>query len=83
MSEANPAPVVLGIDPGLRVCGWGVVRGGPRPEFIGAGAIKPNTRDSFAQRLLFLHAAVARLVETYQPDEFAIEDPFVGSLNPA
>jgi crossover junction endodeoxyribonuclease RuvC len=67
----------------MRVCGWGVVRGGSRPEFIAAGAIKPNTRDTFAQRLLFLHAAIARLVEIYQPDEFAIEDPFVGSLNPA
>src|SRR6266545_4165041 len=64
---ASPAtaeqPLVLGIDPGLRICGWGVVRGGPQPELIAAG--------------------VAELIQTYAPDEIAIEDPFVGAIQPA
>jgi len=77
------APLVLGIDPGLRACGWGVVQGGATPCFVAAGVIKPNPRDAFARRLLFLHAALARLIETYRPQEVAIEDPFVGSLAPA
>jgi crossover junction endodeoxyribonuclease RuvC len=74
---------VLGIDPGLRVCGWGVVRGAARPEFVGCGVIRPKTTESIGQRLLFLHEAVAGLIETYAPDEVAIEEPFVGALNPA
>jgi crossover junction endodeoxyribonuclease RuvC len=76
-------PLVLGIDPGLRVCGWGVVRGGARPAFVACGTIKPNPRDSFAKRLLFLHGGLERLVAMYRPDEMAIEDPFVGALQPA
>jgi crossover junction endodeoxyribonuclease RuvC len=82
---ADPAasqPLVLGIDPGLRACGWGIV-GGAEPRFVDAGVIKPSPRDSFAQRLLFLHAAVCRLIERYRPAEVAVEDPFVGGLNPA
>jgi crossover junction endodeoxyribonuclease RuvC len=80
---AATEPLVLGIDPGLRVCGWGVVRGGARPEFVACGSIKPHPRDSFARRLLFLHGGLERLVASYRPDEVAIEDPFVGALQPA
>jgi crossover junction endodeoxyribonuclease RuvC len=82
-SAATTEPLVLGIDPGLRVCGWGVVRGGSRPEFVACGSIKPHPRDSFARRLLFLHGGLERLVANFRPDEVAIEDPFVGALQPA
>ena len=77
------APLVFGIDPGLRACGWGLVEGGPAPRYVAAGVIKPNPRDAFPARLLFLHAAIARLIDTYRPQEVAIEDPFVGALAPA
>jgi len=80
---AATEPVVLGIDPGLRVCGWGVVRGGARPEFVACGSIKPHPRDSFPRRLLLLHGGLERLVASFRPDEVAIEDPFVGALQPA
>lgn len=76
-------PLVLGIDPGLRVCGWGLVQGGDRDSFIACGVIKPPVRDPFGQRLLRIHDEIAALIETYAPDEVAIEDPFVGALNPA
>jgi crossover junction endodeoxyribonuclease RuvC len=76
-------PLVLGIDPGLRLCGWGLVRGGPTPEYVAAGVLRPRTRDSIGRRLLHLHTEVARLIATYAPDEMAIEDPFVGALAPA
>jgi crossover junction endodeoxyribonuclease RuvC len=39
--------------------------------------------DRFEQRLLVLHAEIARLIEVYSPTEVAIEDPFVGALQPA
>ena len=80
---ANPEPVVLGIDPGMRICGWGIVRGSGPPAFQACGAIKPPTKDRFEQRILRLNQEIARLIETYAPTEVAIEDPFVGSLQPA
>src|SRR6266545_7839445 len=84
---ASPAtaeqPLVLGIDPGLRICGWGVVRGGPQPELIAAGVIRPKASDPITTRLLCLNAGVAELIQTYAPDEVAIEDPFVGAIQPA
>jgi crossover junction endodeoxyribonuclease RuvC len=76
-------PIVLGIDPGLRICGWGIVRGGQRPCYIASGAIRPKTKAPFAQRLLTIHEAIVDLILTYQPQEVAIEDPFVGALQPA
>jgi crossover junction endodeoxyribonuclease RuvC len=76
-------PVVLGIDPGMRICGWGVVRGTARPSFEACGAIKPKTKERFEQRLLTIHEEITRLIEAYAPTEVAIEDPFVGSLQPA
>jgi crossover junction endodeoxyribonuclease RuvC len=82
-APAKDEPVVLGIDPGMRVCGWGVVRGGRLPAFQACGAIKPPTKNRFEQRLLVLHTEISRLIEVYTPTEVAIEDPFVGALQPA
>jgi crossover junction endodeoxyribonuclease RuvC len=76
-------PLILGIDPGLRVCGWGFVRGGPRPEFLACGVIKPPVRQELPRRLVYLHDELSNLVRLHQPDEIAIEDPFVGALSPA
>lgn len=82
--NGDPAsPLVLGIDPGLRVCGWGLVHGGQKPSYRSCGVIRPRSTESLERRLLHLHGEVQRLLTTYQPDEIAIEDPFVGSLNPA
>jgi crossover junction endodeoxyribonuclease RuvC len=82
-APANAEPVVLGIDPGMRVCGWGIVRGDTRPRFEACGAIKPPTKDRFEQRLLVIHQEIERLIQVYAPTEVAIEDPFVGALQPA
>lgn len=82
-APASDEPVVLGIDPGMRVCGWGIIRGGRRPGFEACGVIKPRPKDRFEQRLLVIHEEIARLIEAYSPTELAIEDPFVGALQPA
>ncbi len=80
---ASAEPVVLGIDPGMRVCGWGIVRGAAWPVFEACGVIKPRPKDRFEQRLLVIHEEITRIIETYSPTEVAIEDPFVGALQPA
>jgi crossover junction endodeoxyribonuclease RuvC len=83
MNGAPASPLVLGIDPGLRVCGWGLVRAGQRPSYAACGVIKPRTTESLEKRLLHLHTAICQLIDIYRPDEIAIEDPFVGAINPA
>ncbi|MPZ50741.1 MAG: crossover junction endodeoxyribonuclease RuvC [Dehalococcoidia bacterium] len=75
-------PLVLGIDPGLRVCGWGIVRGAQRPEYVAGGVIRPKAGDSIGRRLLQLNQEIAGVIQTYGPDEVAIEEQFVGALNP-
>ena len=80
---APSEPIVLGIDPGLRICGWGVVRGGSRAATWRAARSGRDVKDTFAQRLLVLHQGIEKLIEDYAPAEVAIEDPFVGALQPA
>jgi crossover junction endodeoxyribonuclease RuvC len=76
----NPA-AVIGIDPGLRSCGWGVVTDGPQPHYVASGVIKPRATDRMERRLLTINRAVAALIAEHGVAELAVEDPFVGSLN--
>ncbi len=82
-TESPIPPLVLGIDPGLRVCGWGVVEGGARPSFVACGAIRPRVSDPITTRLKTLHDAITAIIAEHEPSELAIEDPFVGALAPA
>lgn len=73
---------ILGIDPGLRRCGWGVVdhRAG-RAGYVACGVITPPTDAPLSERLAVLHAGVAEVIAAHGPDEAAIEDTFV-HVNP-
>ena len=72
---------ILGLDPGLRRTGWGVVASqGARLSWIAHGVIAPDEKAPFAARLLHLFQAVADLCAAYAPDEVAIEETFV-SIN--
>ena len=82
-SETDETPVVVGIDPGLQVCGWGVVSGDGRPHYVACGIIKTTARQSLAERLRLLHESIEEVILHYQPTEVAIEDPFIGKLAPA
>ena len=69
---------ILGIDPGLRRTGWGLVEiEGSRLSFIACGSVETNDRAALASRLLVIHDALARIVEDYRPDEAAVEATFV------
>jgi len=83
VSEAHPAPLVLGIDPGLRACGWGLVAGGARASYVASGVIRASPKETLGRRLELIHAGIAALIHQHAPAEVAIEDPFVGTLNPA
>ena len=69
---------ILGIDPGLRRTGWGVVEiAGNRLAFIGCGSVISNDRDDLATRLLAIHDGLTRVLDEFRPDEAAVEATFV------
>lgn len=69
---------ILGLDPGLRHTGWGVIEArGNRLSFIADGVVEPNPKLTLAERLRILFASVQELVAQYAPHECAIEETFV------
>jgi crossover junction endodeoxyribonuclease RuvC len=69
---------ILGIDPGLRVTGYGLIeQRGARLTFIGCGSIKTRADQPLAERLAEIHRALIALIEAQRPDEAAIEETFV------
>jgi crossover junction endodeoxyribonuclease RuvC len=78
MERMTNAVRILGLDPGLRRTGWGmVVSDGARLSWVAHGVIAPDDKAPFAERLLAVMDGVAELVEAYRPDECAIEEIFV------
>ncbi|MDE2030574.1 MAG: crossover junction endodeoxyribonuclease RuvC [Alphaproteobacteria bacterium] len=74
----NQSRLILGIDPGLRHTGWGVVaQSGNRLSFVGAGRISPSPDLPMAARLLVLAEGIGDVVRLHKPDEAAIEETFV------
>ena len=69
---------VLGIDPGLTRCGWGVVEGGPgsRPTALGVGVLRSSAELDLELRLLELHTGVTALLREFRPDVVAVERVF-------
>jgi crossover junction endodeoxyribonuclease RuvC len=69
---------ILGIDPGLRRTGWGVVEiTGNRLSYIGCGSVTTNERHDLAMRLLAIHDGLMRILDEFHPDEAAVEATFV------
>jgi crossover junction endodeoxyribonuclease RuvC len=69
---------ILGIDPGLRRTGWGVVEiEGNRLGFIGCGSVTTDDQDELAVRLLAIHDGLMRVLDQFRPDEAAVEATFV------
>jgi crossover junction endodeoxyribonuclease RuvC len=69
---------ILGLDPGLRRTGWGVIAlDGARLSHIAHGVIAPDPDAPFSERLLALFEQAAEIVATYGPHEAAIEETFV------
>ncbi len=69
---------ILGIDPGLRRTGWGVVAiDGNRLSFLACGSLATDGTATLAKRLLAIHDGLQRVVEMHAPDEAAVEATFV------
>jgi crossover junction endodeoxyribonuclease RuvC len=69
---------ILGIDPGLRRTGWGVIESdGNRLSFIGCGSVEPQDSLPLASRLLAIHEGLAAVLRDFAPVEAAVEQTFV------
>lgn len=71
---------ILGLDPGLRRTGWGIVTiDGARLAHVAHGVIKPDEAAPFASRLLTLFEEISAIIEAHAPDEAAVEETFVNT----
>jgi crossover junction endodeoxyribonuclease RuvC len=69
---------IIGLDPGLRNTGWGVIEsGGSRLVYVADGSVHSNADDELATRLLQIHEQIVRVLTEFAPDEAAIEETFV------
>ena len=69
---------IMGIDPGLRFTGWGVIDvSGNRLRHVADGVIATDNAHSVPNRLKALHDALVMLFELHRPDEAAVEETYV------
>ncbi len=69
---------VLGIDPGTRLTGFGIVEGdGHRLSLVASGTIVLTSSKLLSQRLVKIHDQLMQLINEYKPDVVAVEDLFL------
>lgn len=69
---------IIGIDPGLRRTGWGVIESvGPRLSFVACGTVTSDAASALCQRLAELFAGLDAVLIRWQPHEAAVEETFV------
>lgn len=74
---------LLGLDPGLRATGWGVIEAeANRLAHVAEGTIRPRLAGTLAERLADIHRALGEVIAEHLPDEAAVEQTFV-NRNPA
>ena len=74
-------PLILGIDPGLRVTGFGVIeKAGNRLTYVASGCIR-TAQGELADRIRTIYRGLEEVIETYSPVQVALERVFV-NVNP-
>ena len=69
---------ILGIDPGLRRTGWGLIEvDGNRLIYVACGSVATSDKVSLAERLVAIHDGLAKVIDEFSPDESAVEATFV------
>ena len=69
---------ILGIDPGSRTTGYGVIdKDCGRLRFVACGVVKSTPSLSFPERLMEIHDGICEVIARHEPDEAAIEDIFM------
>lgn len=79
MIEPVKEKIILGIDPGTTIMGYGLLRvSGVRPELVAMGIIDLRKYSNHYLKLKHIHERVLSIIESFLPDELAIEAPFYG-----
>lgn len=69
-----PEYIILGIDPGLRYTGCGIIRQtGKNIEYLDSGFIETKANMKFPDRLLKIYKEIEKVIEKFKPDSMAIE----------
>ncbi len=75
----NSSKIILGIDPGTIVMGYGLIKVERNAiSLVDMGILKLSTKDDAYQRLEKIHEKVVSLIQLHKPNDFAIEAPFFG-----
>jgi len=71
---------IIGIDPGLRNTGWGIIEHeGSRLSYVADGSVHSEATAQLSERLLQIHNQLLAVLREFAPDEAAIEETFVSS----
>lgn len=74
---------IMGVDPGLKATGFGVVDVlGGQPKAVDVGTITPNPKDILAQKLFKIHRHLTDIVKASRPDVLVLEKIFAHSVHP-
>lgn len=69
---------IIGIDPGLRRTGWGVIESdGVRLSYVASGHVKSTDKEELSFRLRELYEGLAGILASFKPQEAAVEETFV------
>ena len=75
---------ILGVDPGMRTTGYGVIDADARgPRLVEAGVIRPDAAAPIERRLAELHAALVEIVRGLRPDCMVVEELWSSYRNPS
>ncbi len=70
--------LVIGVDPGSHITGWGILeRQGRKISYIASGIVKSDKHASLSSRLLAVKRGLAEVLEKFHPDALAVEDVFM------
>lgn len=77
----KPSPdqniVILGVDPGTQVTGFGLIQTGPQFKALDYGCIRPPSKLPLSERYLIIFQSLDHLIDKYKPDAIAVESQFV------
>jgi crossover junction endodeoxyribonuclease RuvC len=69
---------ILGIDPGLRRTGWGLIEAdGNRLIYVACGSLETSEQAALGVRLVAIHDGLCQVIDEFHPDEAAVEATFV------
>jgi crossover junction endodeoxyribonuclease RuvC len=69
---------IIGIDPGLRNTGWGILDlAGAQLDYVASGVVRAKPEAALGERLRELHQGLTRIIAEFAPDEAAVEETFV------